>query len=340
MERMILVTGGAGYIGSHAVVKLTEAGFPVVVLDNFSNSDREVMRRLSMLTGKRIELIEADIRDRAALRNAFKTYSLAAVMHFAGLKAVAESEAVPLKYYDENVCGSLVLFDEMLRARVHNMVFSSSATVYGYPGYSQLNEDTPLEPVNVYGRTKLVIENMLRDIHRAYPCWRIALLRYFNPIGAHVSGMIGEDPLGPPGNLMPYIAQVAARKRPELRVFGGDYPTPDGTCRRDYIHVDDLATGHLAALNALLREESCLITVNLGTGRAYSVLEMVDAFQRATGTTVPYQIVARRAGDLPEYYADPRKASRVLGWEARLGIERMCMDAWRWQLHKTNGHRS
>lgn len=339
MGGKILVTGGAGYIGSHTVVQLIEAGFSVVIFDNLSNSSRSVLDRIVKLTGKHPTFIEGDIRDRVALQNTFKNHSISSVIHFAGLKAVGESEAQPLKYYDNNVSGSVVLFEEMALAGVHTVVFSSSATVYGDPGYEQYCEDTPLAPINVYGRTKLIVEDILRDIKKSQPSWRIALLRYFNPVGAHVSGMIGEDPSGVPNNLMPFISQVAVGKRQKLSVFGGDYPTPDGTGRRDYIHVEDLAAGHLAALNRLIDSDNdSLITVNLGTGRPYSVLEMVRAFERASGKPVPFEIIARRAGDLAEYYADPTLAKNILGWEARLGIEQMCEDTWRWQLKNPNGY--
>ena len=339
MGGKILVTGGVGYIGSHTVVKLLEASFPVVIFDNLSNSCRSVLDRIVKLTGKHPEFIEGDIRDRGALRNTFEKYSISAVIHFAGLKAVGESEAQPLRYYENNVSGSVVLFEEMARAGVKTVVFSSSATVYGDPGYVQYREDTPLAPVNVYGRTKLMVEDILRDIKKAEPSWRIALLRYFNPVGAHVSGVIGEDPSGIPNNLMPFIAQVAVGKREKLSVFGGDYPTPDGTGRRDYIHVEDLAAGHLAALNKLIDSYDSLITVNLGAGRPYSVLEMVRAFERASGKPVSFEIVDRRTGDLAEYYADPKLAKNILGWEAQLGIDRMCKDTWRWQSNTPNGCR-
>jgi UDP-glucose 4-epimerase len=338
MEGKILVTGGVGYIGSHTVVQLLDAGFPVVIFDNLCNSRRSVLDRIIKLTGKHPEFIEADIRDRAALRNTFENYSISAVIHFAGLKAVGESEAQPLRYYENNVSGSVVLFEEMARADVQTIVFSSSATVYGDPGYEQYREDTPLAPINVYGRTKLIVEDILRDIKKAQPFWRIALLRYFNPVGAHASGMIGEDPSGFPNNLMPFIAQVAVGKREKLSVFGGDYPTADGTGRRDYIHVEDLAAGHLAALHKLTDSPDSLITVNLGTGQPYSVLEMVRAFEIASGKTVPFEIVDRRTGDLAEYYADPNHAKRILNWEAQLGMDKMCEDTWRWQSNNPNGY--
>lgn len=333
------MTGGAGYIGSHTVVQLLEAGFSVVIFDNLFNSSRVVIDRIFALTGKQVDFVEGDIRDRMSLRHTLENHSISAVIHFAGLKAVGESEAEPLKYYDNNVSGSVVLFEEMMRARVHTLVFSSSATVYGDPGYSQYREDTTLAPINVYGKTKLMVEDILRDLKKAQPSWRIALLRYFNPVGAHVSGLIGEDPAGIPNNLMPFIAQVAVGIRQKLSVFGRDYPTPDGTGLRDYIHVEDLAAGHLAALNKLSDREASLVTVNLGTGRPYSVLEMVSAFEKASGKPVPVEIVGRRAGDLSEYYADPTLANHLLGWEAKLGIDKMCEDTWRWQLNNPNGYR-
>lgn len=326
----ILVTGGTGYIGSHTVVQLLEAGNQVVILDNLCNSKREVVNRIEQITGKRPDLVIGDIRDRATLRSLFANQAIDAVIHFAGLKAVGESVAEPLKYYDNNVSGSIVLFEEMARAAVKTLVFSSSATVYGDPGVVQYTEDLPLKPVNVYGRTKLMVEDILRDLKNADPVWRIALLRYFNPVGAHESGLIGEDPSGIPNNLMPFIAQVAVGKREKLHIFGNDYPTQDGTGMRDYIHVNDLAAGHLAALNVLNQSPETL-TVNLGTGRPYSVLEMVNAFAAASGKAVPYEIAPRRAGDLSEYYAEPSLAKQLLSWEAEHDIGRMCADTWRWQ---------
>lgn len=330
MTQHILVTGGTGYIGSHTVVQLLEAGNQVVILDNLCNSKREVVNRIEQITGKRPDLVIGDIRDRATLRSLFANHAIDAVIHFAGLKAVGESVAEPLKYYDNNVSGSVVLFEEMARANVKTLVFSSSATVYGDPGVVQYTEDLPLKPVNVYGRTKLMVEDILRDHKHADPCWRIALLRYFNPVGAHQSGLIGEDPSGIPNNLMPFIAQVAVGKREKLQIFGNDYPTSDGTGKRDYIHVDDLAAGHLAALKAL-NQSPATITVNLGTGRPYSVLEVINAFSAVSGKPVPYEIAPRRAGDLPEYYAEPSLAKQLLGWVAQHDIERMCADTWRWQ---------
>ncbi|WP_290516296.1 UDP-glucose 4-epimerase GalE [Alcanivorax sp.] len=334
--KSILVTGGAGYIGSHTVLLLLEAGHQVVVLDNLSNSSRESLNRVERLVGKSVAFVEGDIRDANCLDALFSDYDIAAVIHFAGLKAVGESVAMPLSYYDCNVTGSLRLLEAMERAGVHTMVFSSSATVYGDPATVPIREDFPLGSTNPYGATKLHIEDMLRDLYRSNEKWKLALLRYFNPVGAHESGQIGEDPAGIPNNLMPYIAQVAVGKREKLGVFGGDYPTPDGTGVRDYIHVMDLAQGHLAALEAL-DADGGLLTVNLGTGRGYSVLEMVTAFSQASGRPVPYEIVERRPGDVASCYADPAHANAVLGWEAQRGIEEMCEDHWRWQKQNPEG---
>jgi UDP-glucose 4-epimerase len=334
----VLVTGGAGYIGSHTVLLLLEAGRRVLVLDNLSNSSREALERVAAITGKRAEFVEGDIRDTALLDRLFQEHEIGSVIHFAGLKAVGESVAQPLRYYDCNVTGSLRLLEAMDRAGVRNLVFSSSATVYGDPASVPIREDFPLSATNPYGATKLHIEDMLRDLHRADPRWSVALLRYFNPVGAHESGRIGEDPNGEPNNLMPYVAQVAVGKREQLRVFGDDYDTPDGTGVRDYIHVMDLAEGHLAALDALARDGG-LITTNLGTGRGYSVLEMVRAFAAASGREVRYQIAERRPGDVASCYADPAHAKQVLGWEAKRGIDTMCADHWRWQSENPNGYR-
>ena len=336
MMKSILVTGGAGYIGSHTVLLLLEAGHQVVVLDNLSNSSRESLNRVERLAGKSVAFVEGDIRDANCLDTLFSDYDIAAVIHFAGLKAVGESVAMPLSYYDCNVTGSLRLLEAMERAGVHTMVFSSSATVYGDPATVPIRENFPLSSTNPYGATKLHIEDMLRDLYRSNEKWKLALLRYFNPVGAHESGQIGEDPAGIPNNLMPYIAQVAVGKREKLGVFGGDYPTADGTGVRDYIHVMDLAQGHLAALEAL-DADGGLLTVNLGTGRGYSVLEMVTAFSQASGRPVPYEIVERRPGDVASCYADPTHANAVLGWEAQRGIEEMCEDHWRWQKQNPEG---
>lgn len=327
---MILVTGGSGYIGSHTVVELLAAGQEVLIFDNLSNSKQSVLDRIEQIAGRRPAFIEGDIRDRAALAALFAAYKIEAVIHFAGLKAVGESVAQPLRYYDNNFCGSVTLFECMAAAGVKQLVFSSSATVYGDPASVPIREDAPLSATNPYGRSKLMIEDMLRDTYRADPSWRIALLRYFNPVGAHASGIIGEDPNGIPNNLLPFVAQVAVGKLKELSVFGSDYPTPDGTGVRDYIHVVDLARGHLAALNAIAVQPG-LITTNLGTGQGYSVLEMVRAFEKASGRTVAYRQVERRPGDIATCYADPAHAQKTLGWHAQLGIDEMCTDAWRWQ---------
>ena len=326
----ILVTGGAGYIGSHTVIQLIEAGFQVVILDNLCNSKREVIRRIETICGVRPEFLMGDVRDRELLRSVFNHHRVDAVIHFAGLKAVGESVAKPLSYYDNNVTGSIVLCEEMALAGVKTFVFSSSATVYGDPECVPITESSRLNATNPYGQSKLMVEEILRDLSHSDPTWRIALLRYFNPVGAHVSGLIGEDPSGIPNNLVPFIAQVAVGKRSHLNVFGNNYPTPDGTGIRDYIHVDDLARGHLAALHAL-NQQPGVLTVNLGTGRGYSVLEMIRAFQKASGKPIPYEVVERRPGDIATCYADPTLAKSLLGWQADLDMDRMCADTWRWQ---------
>jgi UDP-glucose 4-epimerase len=326
----ILVTGGMGYIGSHTCVELLNAGHHVVMLDNLSNSDRSVQRRVEHITGKPVGFVEADIRDRGAVEAAFDMHAFDAVIHFAGLKAVGESVAQPLRYYDNNVTGSIVLFETMAKFGVTTLVFSSSATVYGDPASVPITEDFPLSATNAYGRSKLMIEEMLRDLARAEPSWRIALLRYFNPVGAHESGLIGEEPQGIPNNLVPYIAQVANGQREKLSVYGGDYPTPDGTGMRDYIHVVDLALGHVKTLDKLATTDG-VVTYNLGTGRGISVLEMVRAFEQASGKPIPYQIVARRPGDIAKCYADPTRARMELGWSASRDIAQMCADSWRYQ---------
>jgi UDP-glucose 4-epimerase len=335
--KTILVTGGTGYIGSHTVVQLLNAGNRVVILDNLCNSKKGVLQRIENLTQKSPHFIEGDIRDREILRSFFEQYPCDAVIHFAGLKAVGESEAAPLRYFDNNVSGSITLFEEMLKANVHTLVFSSSATVYGNPDEVCYSENTPLKPVNVYGQTKLMVEDILRSLKKSKPELQIALLRYFNPVGAHESGLMGEDPFGVPNNLMPFISQVSIGARSKLIVYGNDYPTPDGTGLRDYIHVEDLSAGHLAALNHLNPGNS-LITVNLGTGRPYSVLEVIQSFEKASGKSIPYEIVGRRPGDLAEYYADPSLAKKILGWEAKLNIERICTDSWRWQKNNPRGY--
>ena len=328
---MILVTGGAGYIGSHVCVALAAAGERFVVLDNFSNSRPSVLERVQQITGQAVQCVQGDVRDAALLQELFASHAIEAVMHFAAFKAVGESVAQPLRYYDNNVAGTVALLQAMDAAGVRSMVFSSSATVYGDPASLPIREDFPLSATNPYGWSKLMMEQVLADVAAAEPgLWRIARLRYFNPVGAHESGLIGEDPRGIPNNLLPYVAQVAAGQREALSVYGNDYPTVDGTGVRDYIHVCDLAEGHVAALR-YLRQHPGLLTVNLGTGRPVSVLEMVRGFEQASGRPVPYRIVARRPGDVAACWADPALAERLLGWRARRGVEAMCRDAWRWQ---------
>jgi len=327
---MILVTGGTGFIGSHTVVELLTAGHEVLILDNLSNSRVNVVDRIATITGKRPEFVEGDIRDAGLLDTLFTRHAFSAVIHFAGLKAVGESVSKPLEYYENNVHGSMVLFQAMMRHGVKRLVFSSSATVYGDPESLPIREDAPLSATNPYGRTKLMIEEILEDIVQADKEWQVATLRYFNPIGAHKSGLIGEAPNGIPNNLLPYVAQVATGKLARLSVFGDDYPTPDGTGVRDYIHVVDLALGHLKALDHL-GSHSGLHVYNLGTGQGYSVLEIVRAFELASGRNVPYLLTARRPGDIASCYADPEKASKELGWKAERSLAEMCADAWRWQ---------
>ena len=336
---MIFVTGGAGYIGSHTCVELLNAGHEVTVFDNFCNSQPEALARVERITGKKPILIQGDIRDSSALVAALRTSGASAVIHFAGLKAVGESVQEPLAYYDNNVVGTLRLLQAMIECGVKTLVFSSSATVYGDPQCLPLTEDHPLSATNPYGQTKRVIEEMLRDLYRSDPTWRIDILRYFNPVGAHASGMIGEDPQGTPNNLLPFVAQVAVGRRAFLNVWGNDYPTPDGTGVRDYIHVVDLALGHLKALERLKKQPECL-AINLGTGVGYSVLEIVRAFENASGKPVPYQVASRRAGDIAACYADPARALALLGWRAERGLQAMCADAWRWQSANPDGYAS
>lgn len=336
-ELKVLLTGGAGYIGSHTAVECLAAGHEVVVFDNLSNSSPKSLERVAQIAGRPVAFVEGDIRDRAALARLFADHAIDAVVHFAGLKAVGESVEQPLRYYDNNIAGSIALFETMAAAGVKSVVFSSSATVYGDPARVPITEDFPLSATNPYGWSKLFIETMLRDVAHADAGWKVALLRYFNPVGAHASGLIGEDPRGIPNNLMPYIAQVAVGRRAQLSVFGGDYPTPDGTGVRDYIHVVDLARGHVAALNKLAGLAG-VHTWNLGTGRGVSVLEMVRAFVAASGRPVPYQIVERRAGDVAQCWADPARAAAELGWRAEYDLARMCADAWRWQSGNPEGY--
>jgi UDP-glucose 4-epimerase len=333
----VLVTGGAGYIGSHACVEMLSAGYEVVVIDNLQNSAYEAIERVSRIAGKPIAFFHADIRSKDALDEVFETHRVSAVMHFAGLKAVGESVAKPLEYYENNVCGSITLFEAMVRHDVRQIVFSSSATVYGQPGDIPIREDAPFDAANPYGRTKVMIEEVLRDVAHAQESWRVAVLRYFNPVGAHESGLIGEDPKGAPNNLMPYISQVAVGRREYLSVWGNDYPTPDGTGVRDYIHVVDLAKGHVAAL-AKLTDVTGVSTYNLGTGCGHSVLEVVRTFEEVTGKVIPYRIAERRAGDIPICYADPQKAELELRWTANKGLPEMCRDSWRWQSHNPAGY--
>jgi len=333
----ILVTGGAGYIGSHTCLELLRAGYDVTVADNLCNSRRESLRRVAELAGRPVDFHRVDLLDRGALRAVFDAARPAAVIHFAALKAVGESVAQPLRYYRNNVAGTLTLCEVMRDAGVKNIVFSSSATVYGDPARVPIREDFPLQATNPYGRTKLFMEHILRDLHIADPAWNVLLLRYFNPVGADVSGRIGEDPAGIPNNLMPFVAQVAVGRRAKVSVFGGDYPTPDGTGIRDYIHVTDLAAGHVRALERLTANPGVEI-LNLGTGRGYSVLEVIRAFAAASGREIPYEIVARRPGDVAQCYADPALAEQRLGWRAERDLAAMCADAWRWQSQNPDGY--
>jgi UDP-glucose 4-epimerase len=336
MKPKILITGGAGYIGSHTCVELLAAGCELVVVDNLCNSKREALHRVEAISREKITFFELDLRDQPGLKRIFAEHSIDAVIHFAGLKAVGESVEKPLQYYDVNVTGSLMLFEAMAAANVKTLVFSSSATVYGDPQSVPIREHFPLSATNPYGRSKLMIEDILRDLYRADASWRIALLRYFNPVGAHTSGKIGEDPNGIPNNLMPIVAQVASGKREAVSVYGNDYPTRDGTGVRDYIHVMDLARGHVKALDALRAREG-LMTLNLGTGNGYSVLDVVRAFEKASGRPVPYKVAPRRPGDIAECFADPALAAETIGWRAEMDMDKMCADAWRWQSANPNG---
>jgi UDP-glucose 4-epimerase len=334
----VLVTGGAGYIGSHTDVELLNAGYEVVVLDNLYNSCREALNRVEKLCKKKVTFYEGDIRDAAFLDRLFETEDVGAVIHFAGLKAVGESCEKPLLYFDNNISGTITLLNCMKKHNVKNFIFSSSATVYGDPASAPITEEFPLSVSNPYGRTKLVQEEMLRDLYASDASWNIALLRYFNPIGAHESGEIGEDPSGIPNNLVPYISKVATGQLKEIHVYGQDYDTPDGTGVRDYIHVVDLAIGHIKALEKL-KEAPGLVTYNLGTGKGYSVLDIIRQYEAACGKKLPYVIEGRRAGDVAMYYADPTKAKKELGWEAKRDLKTMCEDTWRWQSKNPNGYR-
>jgi len=339
MPQTILVTGGAGYIGSHTCLELLAAGYEVVVVDNLDNSSEESLRRVRELSGRDLEFHRVDICDRAALAKVFAAHSFAAVIHFAGLKAVGESCEIPLRYYENNIFGTVELVKLMQEHGCFNLVFSSSATVYGDPASVPITEDFPLSTTNPYGRTKLFIEEIMRDVCAADARWRCVLLRYFNPIGAHPSGRIGEDPQDVPNNLMPYVMQVAVGLRDQVSVFGDDYDTPDGTGVRDYIHVVDLALGHVAAIAKLDAFTGC-VPVNLGTGQGYSVLEMVAAAEKASGRKIPYRITPRRPGDIATCYADPSTAARLLGWRAERGLDVMCADHWKWQSDNPKGFKS
>lgn len=332
----ILVTGGAGYIGSHTCVELLNAGYDVVVVDNLRNSKIAALERVEKITSKKVDFIQLDLRERDKLNKVFERFSIDAVLHFAGLKAVGESVQIPLEYYENNVYGTIVLCQVMQVHNIRKLVFSSSATVYGSPEQMPIREDFPIAPLNPYGHSKAMIEQILRDLYISNPTWQITLLRYFNPVGAHPSGLIGEDPNGIPNNLFPFITQVAVGRLPYLRVFGNDYPTPDGTGIRDYIHVVDLGLGHLSALEKLIQPG--VYTYNLGTGRGYSVLEVVSAFERACGKPIPYRIVERRPGDAAISFADPSLAQKELGWFATRSLDDMCQDAWRWQSLNPNGY--
>jgi UDP-glucose 4-epimerase len=341
MTPKILITGGAGYIGSHTAVELMNAGHHVVIVDNLCNSSRKVLERIQNLAGPNFSFVEADVRSASALDAIFQEHTIEGVIHFAGLKAVGESVAQPVRYFDNNVGSTLALLQAMERANVRRIVFSSSATVYGDPEQVPITESSKLQVTNPYGRTKLMCEDILRDLQASDPqnpnLWQVAILRYFNPVGAHISGTMGEHPNGIPNNLMPFITQVAVGKREYLSIFGNDYPTPDGTGVRDYIHVVDLAQGHLAALNYLKTKQQS-ITVNLGTGRGVSVKELADTFAKVTGVPVPYKYVDRRPGDVAACYANTTLAEQALGWKAKLDVARMCQDAWRWQSQNPNGY--
>jgi UDP-glucose 4-epimerase len=334
---MILVTGGAGYIGSHVCMALLDAGLDIVAIDNLSNSNQASLQRVQSLCGRSLTFRHADIRDEEAIYEIIRDCGVTAVIHLAGLKAVGESNVRPMNYYDNNVVGTIRLLSAMKKAKLKTIVFSSSATVYGVPTYLPLDENHSVGPTNPYGRTKFFIEEMLRDLHKSGDEWRIGILRYFNPVGAHESGLIGEDPVGVPNNLLPFVAQVAIGKQEKLKVWGNDYDTPDGTGIRDFVHVVDLASGHLSVLNHL--KQSGLLTVNLGTGNGSSVLEVIRTFEAVSGRPVPYEIGERRPGDVASCYADPTLAGELLGWHSARSLAQMCADHWRWQLNNPDGYR-
>ncbi len=338
MKKKILVTGGLGFVGSHTSVKLLESNYEIIILDNLSNSKIQVISRIKQLVKKDFEFVKGDIRDRETLKNIFKKNRIDSVMHFAGLKAAGESGKYPLEYYESNVFGSLVLFQEMKLANVKSIIFSSSASVYGNAPTIKCNEETQLNPISVYGKTKLIIEDILKDLYKSESEWKIINLRYFNPIGAHPTGILGEDSKDNPTNLIPFITEVALRKKDQLLVFGDDYNTSDGTGKRDYIHIDDLARGHLYALEKLNEESNICTDINLGTGRSYSVIEVINAFERASGRKIPYKITHRREGDIDEICADPTYASNFINWKAKLELNRMCSDAWKWKIMNPNGY--
>lgn len=338
-NKRILVTGGAGYIGSHVCVELLQRKYAVTIIDNFCNSHPAVLDRIERICGTRPDFINGDIQDTQLLNRLFYDHDFYAVMHFAGLKAVSESVEVPIKYYANNVCGSLKLLHAMKCAQVRRLVFSSSATVYGSPHTLPIREDFPKTATNPYGRSKVAVEDILGDISTSEQGWNIAILRYFNPVGSHESGLIGEDPVGIPNNLFPYIAQVAVGRRDKLFVYGGDYPTPDGTGIRDYVHVVDLAEGHIAALEYIHEQGNILLTLNLGTGQGYSTLDVINAFERVTRLRIPYQIVQRRSGDIAACWADPALAKRMLRWQAKRGLDTMCANTWQWQKMNPNGYK-
>ncbi len=337
MKEKILVTGGAGYVGSHIVVRLLNGGWRVVILDNLSNSHPAVVKRIQRVTGRTVDLVVGDIRDRLCLRRLFQEHSVRAVIHLAGLKSIRESELHPLRYYDHNLFGSAILFDEMINADVNIAVFSSSATVYGPTGCEKCKESATPAPINTYGKTKQMVEEVLKDLRRSNPKWQAAILRYFNCAGAHESGLIGENPLGEPNNLLPILTQVASRKRKRFSIFGSDYPTRDGTALRDYVHVEDLAEAHISALNGLLNGSPGW-TINLGSGVTHTLFEVVRSFEKVSETKIPFEILDRRTGDLAECCADPTLARTLLSWEAKQNLDRICEDAWRWQKRNPWGY--